>query len=575
MGSPLKRRTVCLAGFAAAEGGDRPLARLLRLFRNTQLALVALCSFALAQMAVAPAFAGSRVALVLATEDYAALPKSTIGVSRAKDIAAALEERGFEVLMASNPTNAGGRASLRDFSAKTAGADVAVAVLVGHGIATGGQTYFLPSNTEIGRATDLMSRGLAVANIAQIVGRAKQGGVFFFMTLPSFAQPLEGLDPRPQYASDVLPNVVVAISNSSRIPLSRVDATGAEAAKAFADAVRASGSSLADAARAASSGGLDFVVGTAAAVDLSAPATVPAGETSQPAGPSAAELARRAEEEAARQADADAKLNAERLAREAAEKKAREEEGRVKLLQAETQKAQADSRKAQADLQRAQAEAQRAQAEAQKAQAEAQKALADAERTRAEAEKARREALAEAERVRQEAQSASETAKREAQSAAELARQEAQKTADKAQQDALAEAERVKEDARRLEEQAAAARAEAEQAREAKQKAEAEAALKLAALAAQSQAAPPPPPAAPKADKPASATPLDESTLGQDQRRKIQEKLRDLGLYSGRVDGTLGPMTREAITWYQKSRGLTETGILTLEQYQALVSEPD
>ncbi len=567
------RGTTRFVGCGKARGPVLPRRDLIRPFWINPRLFVALCSIALALFVLArpvPALAGSRVALVLAAEDYTALPKSAIGVNRARDIAAALEERGFDVLVATNPSNAGGRASLRDFSAKTAGADLAVAVLVGHGIATGGQTYFLPTNTEIGRATDLMSRGLAVANIAQIVGRAKQGGVFFFMTLPSFPQPVEGLDQRPQYASDVLPNVVVTVSNSSRMPLSRVDATGAEAAQAFAGALRAPGSSLADIAQAASSGGLDFVVGSAAAVDLTAPpaATV----ATQPAGPSQADLVRQAEE-ASRQAETEAKLKAERLAREAAEKKARDEESRSQLLLAETQKAQADSRKAQAELQRAQAEAQRAQAEAQRAQAEAQKALAEAERTRAEAERARQDAMAEADRVRQEAQSATEQAKQEAQSAAQRAKQEEQARAEKTRQEAAAEAERVKSEARRLEEQAAAARADAELARQAKEKAEADAAQQLAALATQKPPAPPPPPSV--VEKPATSTPLDEAKLGQDQRRRIQEKLRDLGLYGGKVDGNLGPMTREAITWYQKSRGLAETGFLTLEQYQALVSTPD
>jgi hypothetical protein len=503
------------------------------------------------------------------------LPKSTIGVSRARDIAGALEERGYDVIFAANPTNAGGRASLRDFSVKTSGADLAIAVLVGHGIATGGQTYFLPANTEISRATDLMSRGLAVANIAQIVSRAKQGGVFFFMTVPSFPQAMEGLDSRPQYASDVLPNVVATISNSPRIPLSRVDGAGMDAASAFAEALRTPGSSLADAARVAAAGDLGFVVGTAPPVDLSGPA--PAAE--QPAAPPAADLARQAED-AAKQAETEAKLRAERLAREAAEKKARDEEGRVQVLQSETQKAQADSRKAQADLARAQAEAQKAQSEAQRAQAEAQKALAEAERTKAEADKARRDALAEAqkaEQARRDAIAEAERIRKEAASSAEQAKQEALSSAEKAKQEALAEAERVRTQAKALEDQAAFARAEADRAKEAKERAEADAAQKLAALATQAaqpqpqpQPAVQPPPPAAESSRP--SIPLDEAKLGQDQRRRIQEKLRDIGLYSGKVDGNLGPMTREAIGWYQKSRGVAETGFLTLDQYQALLA---
>ena len=72
-----------------------------------------------------------------------------------------------------------------------------------------------------------------------------------------------------------------------------------------------------------------------------------------------------------------------------------------------------------------------------------------------------------------------------------------------------------------------------------------------------------------------SAEPIDEKQLGQRQRQRIQERLRDMSLYTGPIDSIMGPLTREAIMGYQHSRGAEVTGYLTPEQFQALVPNGD
>ena len=67
------------------------------------------------------------------------------------------------------------------------------------------------------------------------------------------------------------------------------------------------------------------------------------------------------------------------------------------------------------------------------------------------------------------------------------------------------------------------------------------------------------------------AAPVDDAQLGQRQRRLIQQRLRDLGLYTGPIDAIMGPLTREAIMGYQKSRNASVTGYLTAEQFDALL----
>jgi DNA repair ATPase RecN len=135
-----------------------------------------------------------------------------------------------------------------------------------------------------------------------------------------------------------------------------------------------------------------------------------------------------------------------------------------------------------------------------------------------------------------------ETRARDEQLRAERAQAEvlkAQADAKKAQADvekAQADAEKAKQEAKRVEAQAQIAAAQAEGLRHAP-----------------------------------VATPIEDTQLGQKQRRLIQQRLRDLGLYTGPLDAIMGPLTREAIMGYQKSRSAAVTGYLTPEQFDALL----
>ncbi|MBA1157609.1 peptidoglycan-binding protein [Microvirga sp. Marseille-Q2068] len=376
------------------------------------------------------------------------MPKSSVGAKRGSEIAEALKAHGFEVIVSPNPSNAMARANLRDFAAKAEGADLAFAMLIGHGVSWGGQTFFLTTNTEIGRAADLLSRALSTTNIAQIVGRAQTGGVFFFMTSPSFESPIEGLDARPQFTSDVPKNAVTVFSSSARIPVSRIDAAAEQAAEAVAKLLQQPGPSLNDLIKVAASGGMGAVFGRVDDVSLTKPAPAPSAIERPVASitPQPVSSVQKSEEP-------DGKLEAERRAREQAEARARDEQLRAERAQAEVLKAQADAKKAQADVEKAQADA-----------------------------------------------------------------------------------ERAKQEARRVEAQAQIAAAQAEDLRHA-----------------------------------SVASPVDDAQLGQKQRRLIQQRLRDLGLYTGPLDAIMGPLTREAIMGYQKSRNAAVTGYLTAEQFDALL----
>ncbi len=411
------------------------------------LGLFVVFAVSLLLLSFSTAHASGRVAIVLTAEDYQKLPKSSIGTKRGGEIADALKARGFDVIVSPNPTNATARANLRDFAAKAEGADLAFVVLIGHGVAWGGQTFFLTTNTELGRASDLLSRALSATNIAQIVGRAQTGGVFFFMTSPTFESAIEGLDARPQFTSDPPKNAVTIFSSSARIPVSRIDAAGEQAAEALAKLLQQPSPSLNEAVKIASNGGQGAVFGRVDEISLAKPAPAPAAPTVAAISPTPAPSVQKSDE-------IEGKLETERRAREQAESRARDEQLRAERAQAEVLKAQADAKKAQADVERAQADA-----------------------------------------------------------------------------------EKAKQEAKRVEAQAQIAAAQAESLRHA----------------------------------PVAAAAIEDSQLGQKQRRLIQQRLREMGLYTGPIDAIMGPLTREAIMGYQRSRSAAVTGYLTAEQFDALL----
>jgi hypothetical protein len=55
---------------------------------------------------------------------------------------------------------------------------------------------------------------------------------------------------------------------------------------------------------------------------------------------------------------------------------------------------------------------------------------------------------------------------------------------------------------------------------------------------------------------------------------EVQKALQTAGFYSGPLDGQLGPVTMDAITAYQKSKGLAADGYLTIETVKALGVSP-
>jgi hypothetical protein len=301
------------------------------------------------------ASAAARVALVMASDLYPKLGKSSLGVKRGEEIAKALEERGFDVIQSSNPSNATARARILEFAGKAESADLAVAVLLGHGTSWGSQSFFLPANTELGRATDLLSRALSITTVAQVASRAKAGAVFFLMTTPEIGADVEGLNARPQFGGAIGRNTVAVFSSSAKVPLSRVDATSEQAADALAASFRQKNATLADAVKAVLGGQNGTVVGPVPEVGLDAPPappTLPAPAPVAVSPPPPADIARR-DDKGPDNAEWQMKVKELEAQLQTQLSKQREAEARAKEADARARQAEADAREREAAATRA------------------------------------------------------------------------------------------------------------------------------------------------------------------------------------------------------------------------------
>jgi peptidoglycan hydrolase-like protein with peptidoglycan-binding domain len=61
-----------------------------------------------------------------------------------------------------------------------------------------------------------------------------------------------------------------------------------------------------------------------------------------------------------------------------------------------------------------------------------------------------------------------------------------------------------------------------------------------------------------------------KETLPKDRTRQIQLALRKAGFYKGKIDGKIGPQTRNAIRVFQKTIGLKQDGIVGQETWEEL-----
>lgn len=122
-----------------------------------------------------PAFAGKRVALVLANSAYQHAPSLANPVNDGAVMAKTLKDAGFDVVDSRHDLTAlDTRRVLRDFADSTRDADIAVVYYAGHGIEVEGSNYLIPVDAKLERDTDVYDEALSLDRVLVAVEPAKQ-----------------------------------------------------------------------------------------------------------------------------------------------------------------------------------------------------------------------------------------------------------------------------------------------------------------------------------------------------------------------------------------------------------------
>jgi uncharacterized caspase-like protein len=137
-----------------------------------------LCSLLLAAallFGAGPAFAGKRVALVIANSAYQHAPSLTNPVNDGTVMARTLKEAGFDIVDSRHDLSAlDTRRVLREFADATRDADIAVVYYAGHGIEVEGSNYLIPVDAKLERDTDVYDEALSLDRVLVAVEPAKQ-----------------------------------------------------------------------------------------------------------------------------------------------------------------------------------------------------------------------------------------------------------------------------------------------------------------------------------------------------------------------------------------------------------------
>ena len=102
-----------------------------------------------------PAMAQKRVALVIGNSAYTRAGPLANPANDANDIAKALGDLGFDVIIGLDLDKRGFDGKVRDFSRALAEADTGLLFYAGHGLQVGGRNYLVPVDAQLGSERDL------------------------------------------------------------------------------------------------------------------------------------------------------------------------------------------------------------------------------------------------------------------------------------------------------------------------------------------------------------------------------------------------------------------------------------
>ena len=112
-------------------------------------------AFGVYLLALTPAFADKRVALVIGNASYQTAGALANPSNDATDVAVELTSLGFEVILGVDLDKRGFDARIREFARQLEGADTGLLFYAGHGLQVAGQNYLLPTDAKLDRERDL------------------------------------------------------------------------------------------------------------------------------------------------------------------------------------------------------------------------------------------------------------------------------------------------------------------------------------------------------------------------------------------------------------------------------------
>lgn len=144
-------------------------------------------------------WAADRVALVIGNGEYAVQPKLRNPVSDAVAVAEKLRGAGFDVTLGTDLTFDDMRRTINQFAATLPRAKAALVFFAGHGVQVDGENYLIPVDADIQRTTDLTWQTVAVSTLVSELEAAGRTSIFILDACrnnPGLARRLRGLSTR-------------------------------------------------------------------------------------------------------------------------------------------------------------------------------------------------------------------------------------------------------------------------------------------------------------------------------------------------------------------------------------------
>jgi peptidoglycan hydrolase-like protein with peptidoglycan-binding domain len=119
------------------------------------------------------------IALVIGNHDYKAAPDAVSAEIDAREVAAALEDGGYDVTLGIDMTRREMRNQLSRFAGKIGSADKVVIYYSGHALRSNGITYLAPVDQQNGSLVQVMLDGVPLELVMRLAQRGRRGAVVF------------------------------------------------------------------------------------------------------------------------------------------------------------------------------------------------------------------------------------------------------------------------------------------------------------------------------------------------------------------------------------------------------------